>query len=399
MQRFWRYIESFPDFQQGVWSLLRHMTFEELVSLQRAGLIIHRGRRMSQVPCGLYGVISCCSRWIRYDRGQPFAVCQSRSLSCRTDLRPPENDLRAWELDAEVCALTLQRLLGLQGYVNRQMWLSQPLWSLGHREGVHFYWLLQPHGEGFEMLLSMLSNLKTDCWLLVPSWQRVPSGLRQNYSPQTQVSLYAVEDLVELDDGELTLAMTPYKATHRRFLPAAVNVPPLCTLYRSGHPPLALDDEAYQAFVERGEVFDLLIDLQRAQQGRGCFAQVMRLQAPVEVSLSTTEAHALGFLMWRQVPLLIREISPLRAISNPLPGLERARRKVDVSTRRNAWQFFQTLSDGYNTPSRYHFQPAPDLRWALVIPDGLFPDDISGPLQQAATQLMTARLSSPLLKR
>lgn len=390
MREFWRYVESFPEFRAGWGDLLKHMTHQELATAHRAGLLVHRSGRINRVSCGIHGLISICQRWVRYDKGEPFGLCPYRLSSCGRALQPPDNDLRAWELDAEVCALTLQRLLRLQGLIDQQTWLGQPLWSLGHRDEARFFWLLQPHGEGFELLLSLLTNLQTDCWVLVPSWQRINPSLRQSFSVQAMVTLYALEDLVEQHEGEVILTTVPRKALQRPFsnqqrppAPSPPPPPPLCMLYQRECAPTPLSAEAYEAFAASHEVFDLLIDLQQPKGARGHVVQVRRGQSVEEVVLTATEAYTLAFLMWKQAPLTLGEIAPLRNLSHPIKALERARRLVDEQLHRHAWRFFQTLPEMNGLPLRYHFQPPPGTRWGLVLPTGCFSDPIAEALQKA----------------
>lgn len=231
------------------------------------------------------------------------------------------------------------------------------------------------------MLIALLSNLFQDCWLLVPTWRGVTPELRRNYSIHSGISLVALSELLQFEEGRLSLKYTPQKAATRFFTQQASAIkdsPPFCVLYQNRNQPQFLTATEYQAFRRTVGDFSLVIDLQKSSsENTSPCACVVRKGQVEEVILTRSEANALTYLMRHRCALSLRQILPLRDLSQPVQLIERARRKVDTQIRLHRWTYFQTIVESNNSEKRYHFDPIAEVKSALIIPYSMIAHEIS----------------------
>lgn len=381
MDGFLALVESFSDFQLGQADLDTECGFDVAIYLRQCGILVHNGRHVQHLPCGIYKTSQVCCRWVKRFKGELFAVCESRASSCSQDIEPEYRDLKAWELDQEVFAAHIKQLLNLRGILDCKDWLQQPLWYLGNRtQGAsveEFYLLLHPGHIGFSMLLAQLSNTQTDCWVLVPTWSHVEQSIRLCYSVHTSITVCALSDLLCFDGRSLFLDCVLRKAQHRLFAKPASTPAPFCVLYRDQADVRMMNESDYNQFQHQLNDFSFLLDLQKPKQDGAHVARIVHDGKVLDVSLSVSEAHSLAYLMRHRCPLSARQIKPLQALSSPIQLIERARRKVEIGGRQGHWKYFQTVSAHAYNERRYHFAPISGMRWALVMPYQMVVDELS----------------------
>jgi hypothetical protein len=201
----------------------------------------------------------------------------------------------------------------------------------------------------------------------------LPAGLGAIYAPVDYVKVLVLEDVLDLDDGELRLRVPPGHPAVRGaaaggdfapFHPPAP-APDHCLLVNEAGVERRIARDEYEDLDARRAELSLFVDGTKHERRHTHPAWRGKARRP---ALSATELALLRVLLEHERPVSFAELKSKLHVSCPHKVFESLRRKLDPGNAEAGWRWLRATGRGEPEAKSFDFDRPRGFRCAVMLP-------------------------------